>query len=100
MTAYTAVEIRDKELIVTVSEYDEVWQSMTSRVLGENESLLWQCNSCAKTFKQKNHVREHVEARHMNVCYTCDLCQKKCKSSASLRMHMGRHKSELVDMNV
>jgi len=72
-------------------DYDQLMNNLVTRVLDENDIVIWQCNSCLRTFKQKNHLREHIEARHMNVCYTCELCQKICKSSASLRMHMNKH---------
>ena len=80
--------------------YDEIWKSMISRVIDENDMALWQCIPCLKTFKQKNHAREHVEAKHMNVCYTCNICEKSCKSSASLRMHMGKHKGDMLHVEM
>jgi len=77
-------------------DYDQLMNTMVSRALDENDILVWQCNPCLKTFKQKNHLREHIEAKHMNVCYTCELCQKLCKSSASLRMHTNKHHKPMI----
>jgi len=73
-------------------EYEETVQSMSARVLDQG-SYFWQCTVCSKTFRQRNHIREHLEARHMNVSYSCTLCARSCKTSASLRMHMKNHHS-------
>jgi len=62
----------------------QLCENMTQ--LGE----LWKCKFCDKLSNQKNHLRDHIEARHMTFEFPCNSCNKLFGSRDSLRKHKSR----------
>ena len=46
------------------------------------------CTNCGHRSKQKGHMREHVEKHIDGLEYSCNICCKTFRSSASLRIHI------------
>lgn len=69
---------------------------MSSTVLADGQKA-YQCLCCNKIFRQKVHMRDHIEAAHIEgVRYICSWpgCEKICKSQPALRMHIKSHKNK------
>ena len=56
----------------------------------------WQCNQCNKCFKQKCHVRDHIEGSHMvGLSFSCPYCSQEIGSRHWLRTQIStKHGSE------
>jgi len=56
----------------------------------------WQCTQCQQTFKQKCHVKEHIEGTHMvGLSFSCPYCSQEIGSRGGLRQHISRkHREE------
>ena len=52
---------------------------------------MYSCRHCEKTFKKKDHVREHVEIHFEGLSFACSLCDATLRSRKSLRLHKYRH---------
>ena len=52
------------------------------------EGSLWHCIDCGFKSPKKDHVYEHIEAKHIiHGGYNCPYCETVLKTRASLRMH-------------
>ena len=53
----------------------------------------WKCNICQhKDHKNKDHVKEHIESRHIEGwSHSCNMCGKTLKTRACLRQHTQRN---------
>lgn len=83
--------------------------SLVSVIELENEILsklfprdgLWACTDCEYERKNKNHVIEHIEAKHVNhPAYECGECGKLCTTRNTLRQHKRVHKPVMSDLFV
>ena len=59
--------------------------------MSRNEDSLWQCNECYYQSRNKDHVRHHVESKHVSVQYNCQYCDNACPTKYALNMHIRRH---------
>ena len=67
------------------------------------------CSICASfSHVGRSNVRNHVESKHFpnTFVYTCDLCQKQCKSRQALQQHKSKmcskrnsKNAQFVDLN-
>jgi len=48
---------------------------------------LWQCKHCARQYRSAGHAKEHAESHVKGIKYSCGVCGRSYKSSASLRSH-------------
>ncbi|XP_014228013.1 zinc finger protein 613-like [Trichogramma pretiosum] len=46
------------------------------------------CDVCEKTFKQKGHLKIHIDTVHKGVKYACDVCGKTFTQKSSLKTHV------------
>jgi len=52
---------------------------------------LWTCHDCGHTSKFRTSMFEHVESKHVGSAgYTCQYCQKICRTRNALRSHLNR----------
>ena len=51
---------------------------------------LYACHHCSKSFKQKGHIREHVEIHFEGLSFPCTLCDVVLRSRNTLRKHNKR----------
>ena len=57
----------------------------------KNSNGSWECLSCGYSSRQKHHVKNHIESKHINLQYSCQYCSKTCPSSHALEMHIHRN---------
>lgn len=53
----------------------------------------YRCLNCNKFSKKKDHMKDHIEAHHLQLEYSCPYieCGKTCGSQPALRMHIRSH---------
>ena len=51
------------------------------------ESGVWECLTCGKIAKTRQHIQNHVET-HLGFSHVCNYCGKVYKTSNSLSVHM------------
>lgn len=51
----------------------------------------YSCNYCEKLFKQRCHIREHVEIHFEGLSFPCTSCDVILRSRKSFRLHRSRH---------
>ena len=51
------------------------------------------CDQCENEYSSKVHLKRHIEAAHMDLCFQCDFCTKVFKSSVDLKEHEKREHS-------
>ena len=64
---------------------------LESYLLRTNDVI--QCSFCDYNSKNIQHVKNHIEARHMDkvyTMYTCEICYKSCPTRNSLYVHKSR----------
>ena len=69
----------------------------------ERSELGYSCNICASfSHASRSNVRNHVESQHFpnTFVYTCDLCQKQCKSRQALQQHKSKICSKRNNKNL
>ena len=48
----------------------------------------WRCKLCVEYAHNRGNAMNHVEAKHLNVNYDCDQCNKNFRSRNSLKTHV------------
>ena len=60
----------------------------TIKLMLEKVDGIWRCTQCGKTNKDRSNMRKHIETNHIEgISYTCDQCQKQCRSKSGLYQH-------------
>ena len=49
------------------------------------------CHYCEKSFKQRGHIKEHVETHFEGLAFPCSFCDAVLRSRNSLRFHNRQH---------
>jgi hypothetical protein len=58
-------------------------------MMAKNTDGKWECNICGKSDKSRSHMREHIEANHIDgVSHPCSQCVKSFRCRSSLRLHV------------
>ena len=82
--------LRVMELILYVSNVDQLLEPYMAKVMDENNLPVWQCNECGKLSKYITNLKGHIEGLKFN----CLFCEKVFKSRGSLRNHVANfHKN-------
>lgn len=71
-------------------DLDAVLNGMISQTYGEGNLVKFSCNTCGKMMSEKRDMKRHVES-HLNMTYSCEICQKTCNTSNALRKHFYMH---------
>ena len=50
------------------------------------QTISWICKVCGKE-GFSNHIRDHIEIKHLEVSFSCDHCDKTLSSRDSIRKH-------------
>ena len=60
----------------------------------DEEAGEWNCGKCGKAYARKSHIRQHIEAKHIEgVSYSCNICGHVSRSKHALKGHNSyRHK--------
>ena len=53
-----------------------------------NQSKKLKCDKCDKVYGKRNHLRQHIEAKHFGVRYSCEKCVYQATTQSSLNMHI------------
>lgn len=64
---------------------------------GESDpSKPWLCAECSKTFKKRDHLKDHIEGNHITgLSFSCPYCCEAITSRHRLRTHISiRHNIE------
>ena len=51
------------------------------------------CHYCTRSFKERSHMKEHVEIHFDGLSFPCNFCEKTLRSRSALRMHKQRNHS-------
>ena len=83
------------ELILDMSNVDQLLEPFMAKVMDENNVPVWQCNECGKISKYITNLKGHIEANHLQgLKFNCLYCEKVFKSRGSLRNHVANfHKN-------
>ena len=49
------------------------------------------CSFCAKSTRNRGHMREHVESHVDGLQFSCNFCEKSYRSRTGLRTHYSRN---------
>merc|ERR1711936_531005 len=61
----------------------------------EKKNNIWQCKECGKIFKQRCHIKNHVETHLEGISEDCKLCGKSYKSLSVLKAHFWKVHSKI-----
>ena len=60
-------------------------------IIEENyEGPLYPCGECDFQYKNKKHLRYHINIVHIGVRHNCEICNEKFTTPKSLRVHIER----------
>jgi len=48
---------------------------------------IWRCTNCDYSSNNNHNLRNHIEAKHLFLKYSCDHCSKTCPTKIALYMH-------------
>ena len=54
--------------------------------------MAFKCEQCPETFGLHKHLKRHIEAKHTDVKFQCNVCQFSTNRKDSMLRHMLRHK--------
>ena len=79
---------------------EEIEKRMT-RVVGDHgEGVMYDCQVCHRTYKDKTKMKHHIET-HLNSFQVCPVCGQQCKTRRTLRTHIIRtHGNDNLDLNM
>ena len=91
-TSQNLVKVVTKDVKISLSQEDK--QNLDAKVnqyVEKNEEGLFHCKVCGKLAKQKIHVKNHIEAMHMEgIEIPCPVCGKIFRSRHGLSNHRER----------
>ncbi|XP_055372765.1 zinc finger protein 41-like [Condylostylus longicornis] len=58
------------------------------------------CEACGKAFSSQSNLWSHRRKTHEENMMSCEICQKICKNSTSLRRHLNTHKEPSIPCSV
>jgi len=59
-----------------------------------NSTKLWRCKFCGEYHHNRGNAMSHVEAKHLNVVYHCQMCQKEFRSRNSFKTHKSNYHTD------
>ena len=55
------------------------------------ETHMLKCGLCDYTYNRRNNVARHIEAKHVDMQFQCDLCDKITPTRHALYYHKKKH---------
>ena len=50
----------------------------------------YSCNTCGKSSNKRSDLRKHIEAKHLNIVYNCEYCNKNFNALHKYYTHLRR----------
>ena len=86
----TTMENENIKMAMTAEEITHLDDKIHQLVVKTDDGL-FQCNLCWKSAKQKIHIKNHIEAKHLEgIEIPCPICGQKFRSSNSFFIHKSR----------
>ena len=79
---------------LTFLDVDKLLEPFMVKVLDSNNQQVWKCLECGKISKYITNLKGHVEANHFHLKFNCKFCAKVFKSRGSLRNHVSNFHKE------
>jgi len=77
---------------VAISGMDALNEFINSNILELNpETHMLKCGMCEYTYNRRNNVARHIEAKHVEMQFQCDLCDKITPTRHALYYHKKKH---------
>jgi len=77
---------------VAISGMDALDEFINSNILELNpETHMLKCGMCDYTYNRRNNVARHIEAKHVEMQFQCDLCDKITPTRHALYYHKKKH---------
>ena len=73
-----------------ILDIEELISSKVSKVKYSDGSTRWQCNDCNYCTTGLTVLKRHVESKHVETAYYCDLCAHTAPTKHALNMHRSR----------
>jgi len=70
------------------SDADVQANSLMDKTVDADNRPVWQCTECNKISKSKANLKKHVEIHMTGLSFSCNYCDKVCKTSNSLNVHI------------
>ena len=83
----TSDYIDKNTIVVKFKEKNPVLEEKIQSFLERSDNM-WTCNVCGKTNKKLNKTRKHVETHIEGFSHLCPHCEKICKTSNGLEVHV------------
>jgi len=77
---------------VAISGMDALNEFINSNILELSpETHMLKCGMCEYTYNRRNNVARHIEAKHVEMQFQCDLCDKITPTRHALYYHKKKH---------
>ena len=73
-----------------LSNLEEEIDKRMTRLVGEHgEGVMYSCQVCQRTYKDKTKMKHHIET-HLDSFQICPICSQQCKTRRTLKTHIVR----------
>jgi len=78
------------DLSKRLSNLEEEIDKRMTRLVGEHgEGVMYSCQVCQRTYKDKTKMKHHIET-HLDSFQICPICSQQCKTRRTLKTHIAR----------
>ena len=89
--------INENTIVVKFKEKNLVLEEKIQSLLVRSDNM-WSCNVCGKINKKLGKTRKHVETHIEGFSHLCPHCEKMCKTSNGLEVHVKtKHEESFYD---
>ena len=82
--------IIDLDSAKRLSNLEEEIDKRMTRLVGEHgEGVMYSCQVCQRTYKDKTKMKHHIET-HLDSFQICPICSQQCKTRRTLKTHIVR----------
>jgi len=90
----------DLDLVKKISNLEQEIDKRMTRIVGDQgEGVMYSCQVCQRTNKDKTKMKHHIET-HLDSFQVCPICSQQCKTRRTLKTHIARtHGSRELDVH-